>query len=45
MLQEEVAEVLEVSLDKFKAWNGWLDRLTKKCGIKARIISFVRLSI
>ena len=25
MLQEEVAEVLEVSLDKFKAWNGgWI---------------------
>ena len=41
MLQEccKIAEALEISPEKFKASNGWLDRFKKRCGIKAKVIS------
>ena len=42
MLQEKatrIAEALDVSLEEFKASNGWLDRFKKRNGIKAKFIS------
>ena len=42
MLQEKatkIAEVLQIPPEEFKASNGWLDRLKKRRGIKAKVIS------